>query len=143
MFKRGISRLLFLPIAYRMNKAYLVFFNIVFLISQVIGLHKNGYGRILAECMFNAKILYCQWATLAKEDDIFVIKTTIPLPSLINWSEEDHITFIRERIVGKSNEEIARVNRLARSSEIKSLVGYFTINHSQALHKWYFTSQSN
>ena len=92
--------------------------------------------------MFNAKILYCQWATLAKEDDIFVIKTTIPLPSLTNWSEEDHITFIRERIVGKSNEEIARVNLLACLYEIKSLVGYFTIYHSQALHKWYFTSQS-
>ena len=33
MFKRGISQLLFLPVAYRMNKAYLVFFNIVFLLS--------------------------------------------------------------------------------------------------------------
>ena len=85
--------------------------------------------------MFNAKILYCQWATLAKEDDIFVIKTTIPLPSLTNWSEDDHITFIRERIVGKSNEEIARVNLLACLYEIKAPVGYFTIYHSQAFRK--------
>lgn len=85
-------------------------YNFVFLTSQVIGLHRNGYGRILAECMFTSKILYCQWATLAKEDDIFVIKTTKPLPNLNNWSDEEHIKFIRERILGKSNEELARVN---------------------------------
>ena len=82
----------------------------VFLFSQVIGLH--GYRRILALCMFTSKILYCQWAALAKEDDIFVIKTTKPLSNLNNWSEEEHIKFIRGRILGKSNEELARVNLL-------------------------------
>ena len=82
----------------------------VFLFSQVIGLH--GYRRILALCMFTSKILYCQWAALAKEDDIFVIKTTKPLSNMNNWSEEEHIKFIRGRILGKSNEELARVNLL-------------------------------
>ena len=82
----------------------------VFLFSQVIGLH--GYRRILALCMFTSKILYCQWAALAKENDIFVIKTTKPLSSMNNWSEEEHIKFIRGRILGKSNEELARVNLL-------------------------------
>ena len=84
----------------------------------MIGLHKNGYGRILAECMFTSKILYCQWATLAKEDDIFVIKTTKPLPNLNNWSDEEHIKFIRERILDKSNEELARVSILACQTEM-------------------------
>ena len=82
----------------------------VFLFSQVIGLH--GYRRILALCMFTSKILYCQWATLAKEDDIFVIKTTKPLSNMNNWSDEEHIKFIKGRILGKSNEELARVNLL-------------------------------
>ena len=82
----------------------------VFLFPQVIGLH--GYCRLLALCMFTSKILYCQWAALAKEDDIFVIKTTKRLSNLNNWSEEEHIKFIRGRILGKSNEELARVNLL-------------------------------
>ena len=72
-------------------------------LSQVIGLHKNGYGRILAECMFTSKILYCYWACLAEDDDNFVVATNKALPS------EDAKAFIRKNILGKSNEEIAEV----------------------------------
>ena len=77
---------------------------------QVIGLHKNGYGRILAECMFTAKILYCLWVTLADEDDIFVIQTTKSLPTFKKLTEEEQIKFIKERIIGKTNEELVKVS---------------------------------
>ncbi|KAK2567754.1 L-tyrosine decarboxylase [Acropora cervicornis] len=80
----------------------------VMLANRVIGLHKNGYGRLLAECMFTAKILYCLWVTLANEDDNFVLVTTKPLPKFNEWSEEQQIKFIRERILGKTNEELVK-----------------------------------
>ncbi|KAK2547035.1 L-tyrosine decarboxylase, partial [Acropora cervicornis] len=84
----------------------------VMLANRVIGLHKNGYGRILAECMFTSKIVYCLWVTLAKEDDNFVIQTTKPLPKFKNWSEPEQLRFIRERILGKSNERLVQVSDL-------------------------------
>ncbi|XP_068718076.1 uncharacterized protein [Montipora capricornis] len=80
----------------------------VMLANKVIGLHKNGYGRILAECMFTAKILYCLWVTLADEDDIFVIQTTKSLPTFKKLTEEEQIKFIKERIIGKTNEELVK-----------------------------------
>lgn len=80
---------------------------------QVIGLHKNGYGRVLAECMFTAKIMYCMWITLADNDDNFVIETTKPLPKFKNWTEMQQNKFIKERILGKSNEELAQVTQIS------------------------------
>ena len=78
--------------------------------EKVIGLHKNGYGRILSECMYTAKMLYCLWLTLPEEDDQFIIETTKPLPPKWNkMSEKEQIKFMRERIVGKTNEELAKV----------------------------------
>ena len=60
--------------------------------------------------MFTAKILYCLWVTLANEDDNFVLVTTKPLPKFKEWSEEQQIKFIRERILGKTNEELVKVS---------------------------------
>ncbi|KAJ7389684.1 hypothetical protein OS493_029576 [Desmophyllum pertusum] len=81
----------------------------VMLANRVIGLHKNGYGRILAECMFTSKILYCLWTTLAKEEDNFVTTTTKSLPK---WKHmhavKEQIQFIRDRILGRTNEELAQ-----------------------------------
>ena len=82
-------------------------------LSQVIGLHKNGYGRVLAECMFTAKIMYCMWITLADNDDNFVIETTKPLSKFKNWTEMQQNKFIKERILGKSNEELAQVTQIS------------------------------
>ena len=59
--------------------------------------------------MFTAKILYCLWVTLANEDDNFVLVTTKLLPNFKKWSEEQQIKFIRERILGKTDEEIVKV----------------------------------
>ena len=78
---------------------------------QVIGLDKQGYGRILAECMFTAKIMYCLWVTLAEKDDNFVIETTKPLPKKYNnMSRKEQMEFIKERILKKSNEELIQVS---------------------------------
>lgn len=82
-----------------------------FLWKKVIGLNKNGYGRILSECNYTAKLLYCLWVTLAEEDDNFIIETTKPLPEKwTNLSQEQQKRLIKDRIIGKSNEELAKVN---------------------------------
>ena len=79
--------------------------------EKVIGLHKNGYGRILSECTYTAKMLYCLWLTLPEEDDQFIIETTKPLPpKWNNMSVKEQIKFMRERIVGKTNEELSKVS---------------------------------
>ena len=76
----------------------------------MIGLHKNGYGRILSECMFTAKILYCYWVCMSEEFDDFVLETTKPLPTEnVPGTEVDYVTYIRENILGKTNEELAKV----------------------------------
>ena len=53
--------------------------------------------------MFTSKILYCYWACLAEDDDNFVVETNKPLPN------ENAKKIMREKIIGKSNEEIAQV----------------------------------
>lgn len=53
--------------------------------------------------MFTLKILYCYWVCLAEDDDDFVIETTKPLPFGVTKA------FIRDNILGKSNEELAKV----------------------------------
>lgn len=76
----------------------------VYLASKVIGLHKAGHGRILAECTFTSKLMYCLWTTLAQDGDPFIVVTTKPLKSTI--VPDDPVQFIRDNIMGKSNEEI-------------------------------------
>lgn len=60
--------------------------------------------------MFTAKIMYCLWVTLAQDDDTFVLETTKSLPKKYKkMSEKQQKEFIRERILGKSNEELVKV----------------------------------
>lgn len=77
---------------------------------QVIGLHKYGYGRILEHCLLGAKIMFCKWLTLAKEDDNFVCFPVKPLPTGI--ALESVKLFIKKYIEGKTAEKIRKV-RLA------------------------------
>ena len=63
--------------------------------------------------MFTAKIMYCMWITLADNDDNFVIETTKPLSKFKNWTEMQQNKFIKERILGKSNEELAQVTQIS------------------------------
>jgi len=64
-------------------------------------------GRILGQCTFGAKILYCTWLTLATESDNFICVPMKPLPT--DKNEDEAKTFIKENILGKTNEEISRV----------------------------------
>ena len=60
--------------------------------------------------MFTAKMMYCLWVTLAQDDDNFVLETTRALPKKYKkMSEKQQKEFIRERILGKSNEELVKV----------------------------------
>ena len=69
---------------------------------QVIGLDKYGYGRILGQCMYGAKIYYCLWLHLSKPTDPFIIKPYVPCSS-------DDALKAKTLIVGKSNKEIVEV----------------------------------
>lgn len=53
--------------------------------------------------MFTSKILYFYWVCLAEDDDDVVIESTKPLPFRVTKA------FIRDNILGKSNEELAKV----------------------------------
>ena len=75
--------------------------------------------------MFTSKILYCYWACLAEDDDNFVLETNKPLPN------EDAKKIMREKIIGKSNEEIAQVQlRIISLYDIKRSGSYcFVFKH--------------
>jgi vitellogenic carboxypeptidase-like protein len=87
----------------------------VWMAHRTIPLNNTGYGRILGECMYSAKIYYCYWLTLASEEDNFLLEPLLPLPTaikddegdIIAQGEEDIKAFIRSHIIGHSNEEIA------------------------------------
>ena len=86
---------------------------LLFCFRQVIGLHKNGYGRILSECMFTSKILYCYWVCMAEDFDSFVLETTKPLPDgKVPGEDVDYKTYIKENILAKTNEELSKVHTL-------------------------------
>lgn len=53
--------------------------------------------------------MYCLWATLGQENDSFVIRTTKPLPKWKNLTVQEQVQFIRERILGRTNKELAEV----------------------------------
>ncbi|XP_033758319.1 L-tyrosine decarboxylase-like [Pecten maximus] len=72
----------------------------VYLAHRVIGLHSSGYGRILGQSVFGAKLFYCAWLTVAKPDDNFVCIPLIPLDEA--YEEDLAKQFIRDRILGKS-----------------------------------------
>ena len=75
--------------------------------------------------------MYCLWVTLANEDDNFVIETTKPLPKFKNWSEKQQIKFIRERILGKTNDELAQVTRnfAQYSGTLSSCIAFLNCYH--------------
>jgi len=73
----------------------------------VIGLDRCGIGRILGQCSFGTKLLYCVWLTLAEDDDDFVCVPMKPPPA--SMYIVDMKTFIRERILWKTNEELIQV----------------------------------
>mgnify|MGYP000011217971 FL=1 len=51
--------------------------------------------------------MYCLWTTLARDEDPFVVVTTKPLKGA--KIPQNPVQFIRDNIMGKSNEEIEEV----------------------------------
>ncbi|KAL4229059.1 hypothetical protein ACF0H5_012097 [Mactra antiquata] len=76
----------------------------VLLSHRVIGLDQLGYGRILGQCTFGAKLFYCAWMVLAKEDDNFVCVPMKPLPP--KMTAEKATMTIKKHIMYKEFDDI-------------------------------------
>ncbi|XP_057291895.1 L-tyrosine decarboxylase-like [Hydractinia symbiolongicarpus] len=78
----------------------------VALSHKVIGLNDKGYGRILGQCQFSAKLFYCLWMTVAKDYDEWHCLNFVDMPSCIGKTVEEQKGFIRRRILGRQNTEL-------------------------------------
>jgi len=112
----------------------------VYLAHKTVPLNKSGYGLILGECSYSAKLYYCYWLVLAQTEANFKLEPLIQLPDCIPKSggiegfdsPSDMIKFIRAHIIGKSNTEIARNPRallLLREVGADVLMNCFTLNY--------------
>ncbi|SJM89375.1 pyridoxal phosphate-dependent decarboxylase family protein [Crenothrix polyspora] len=81
----------------------------VYLSHRVIRPSKSGYGKIIGQALFSCKKLYARLLCMANPEDPFVVIPVSRLPAEINGSNvKQQIQFIRDRIVGKTNEEIIK-----------------------------------
>jgi glutamate/tyrosine decarboxylase-like PLP-dependent enzyme len=79
----------------------------VYLSHRIIRPSKSGYGKIIGQALFSCKKLYARLLCMARPSDPFIVVPLPRLPAEVSGSDvEEQILFIRERIVGKSNEEI-------------------------------------
>lgn len=79
----------------------------VYLAHKVIRPTKRGYGKIHGKSLFNCKRVYARLLSMAQPEDRFVVVPVPRLPSEIAGSSvEAELRFIRERIDGKSDEEL-------------------------------------
>ncbi|MDO9021932.1 MAG: pyridoxal-dependent decarboxylase [Deltaproteobacteria bacterium] len=84
----------------------------VYMSHKVIRPTREGYGKLLEQCIFSSKKLYCRLRTMAGPDDPFGIAFIQRLPAeragLPRADVERQLRDIREWFVGRSNEEIVR-----------------------------------
>ncbi|RAM52313.1 MAG: decarboxylase [Hapalosiphonaceae cyanobacterium JJU2] len=79
----------------------------VYLSHRIIRPTKDGYGRILGQALFSGDKLYARLLCMTKEEDPFIIVPLTLIPdSIPGNTEAEKIQFIRERVDGKTNEEI-------------------------------------
>ena len=79
----------------------------VYLSHRVIRPSKSGYGKIIGQALFSCKKLYARLLCMARPNDPFVAVPVPRLPAEASGSDaEDQVRFIRERIDGRTNEEI-------------------------------------
>ncbi len=79
----------------------------VYLSHRVIRPSKSGYGKIIGEALFSCKKLYARLLCMARPEDPFVVVPVSRLPAEVDGADlAAQIQFIRDRIVGKTNEEI-------------------------------------
>lgn len=84
------------------------------LTHKTLGIHKEGYGRLLGEAVFTCTKLYCYWATMTgkEEGDDLIVVPLIRLPSeKAGGSKEDveaEKERIRKKILGVKNEVLVK-----------------------------------
>ncbi|XP_066919495.1 uncharacterized protein [Clytia hemisphaerica] len=111
----------------------------VLLSHRVIGLDQNGYGRILGQCQLGAKLFYCMWETVARDDDPFICCNFIPLDlkelqekGFSFKTQQDVHDYIKKHIIDKPNEQL--VKNVHKEIDFLGIVGpdalinSFTVN---------------
>lgn len=82
----------------------------VYMSHKAIRPTREGYGKVLEQCIFSSKKLYCRLRTMARPDDPFCIAFIQRLPAERAGSPpaevERQLHEIREWFVGRSNREI-------------------------------------
>ncbi len=79
----------------------------VYLAHRVIRPTRSGYGKILGQCMWTSKRLYCHLATL--EDERFKLTLMQELPAELAGDPKKALqqrAFIREKFVSTTNEQL-------------------------------------
>ncbi|KAE9407609.1 PLP-dependent transferase [Gymnopus androsaceus JB14] len=84
----------------------------VWMSHESLGLHQNGLGILLGEAAFTCRRFASFWTAMSTDEDSFIIKSLNLLPSEKEETPdpkmiEEERRFIRENILGKSNESIA------------------------------------
>ncbi len=84
----------------------------VYMSHKAIRPTREGYGKLLEQCIFSSKKLYCRLRTMARPEDPFCIAFVQRLPAeregLGPAAVEQQLKDLREWFVGKSNGEIVR-----------------------------------
>ena len=83
--------------------------------NAAIGLHANGYGKLLVEVTWTCSRLSAEWAAMSTKDDTFTVVPLNMLPSELkegstNEDVEKQKQEIRDRVLTKSNEEIVNAD---------------------------------
>ncbi len=82
----------------------------VYFSHKVIRPNTDGYGKLLGECLFNAKRLYAALVCLNIQNLPFFIVPLVPIPAIQNNQPpakvQQQYEFIRDRIVNKTNQQL-------------------------------------
>ena len=82
----------------------------VYFSHKVIRPNTDGYGKLLGECLFNAKRLYAALVCLNIQNLPFFIVPLVPIPAIQNNQSPAQVQkqyeFIRDRIVNKTNQQL-------------------------------------
>ena len=96
---------------------------------NVIGLDNYGYGRILGQCTTTAKLFYCMWLTVAKDDDQFICLPLQNLPK--GYTMESAKKLIKEKMAYKSMKEITESTECQEFLSVcgpDTIINTFTVN---------------
>lgn len=79
----------------------------VYLSHRVIRPSRSGYGKIIGQALFSCKKLYARLLLMGRPEDRFFVVPVPRLPAERSGGDvEVELRFLRERIDGRSNEEI-------------------------------------